>query len=29
MLASYDKPLDCTKRENITELVKYARSLGA
>ena len=29
MLASYDKPLDCTRRENITDLVDYARSLGA
>jgi len=27
MLASYDKPLDCTRRENIAELVKYVNSL--
>lgn len=29
MLAAYDKPLDCTRRENIKALVDHARSLGA
>ncbi len=27
MLAAYDKPLDTTRRENVAELVAYARSL--
>jgi flavodoxin len=27
MLASYDKPLDCTRRENVAELVAFARTL--
>jgi menaquinone-dependent protoporphyrinogen IX oxidase len=27
MLAAYSKPIDCTKKENITEIVEYAKSL--
>jgi hypothetical protein len=28
MLAAYAKPIDCTKKENITEIVEYAKSLS-
>jgi len=28
MFAAYAKPIDCTKKENITEIVEYAKSLS-
>jgi menaquinone-dependent protoporphyrinogen IX oxidase len=28
MLAAYAKPIDCTKKENITEIVEYSKSLS-
>jgi menaquinone-dependent protoporphyrinogen IX oxidase len=28
MLAAYAKPIDCTKKENIAEIVEYAKSLS-
>ena len=28
MLVAFAKPLDCTKRENIKEIVEYAHSLA-
>jgi len=27
MLAAYSKPIDCTKKENIKEIIEYAKSL--
>jgi menaquinone-dependent protoporphyrinogen IX oxidase len=28
MLAAYSRPIDCTKKENITKIVEYAKSLA-